>query len=80
MGNALQHSERELERPDWKQWTPIYGIYEIRRANATNRPAINDEESSPITYYGGFVYHGVAASALGLAVLHGLAQLVEKIF
>ena len=79
-----QSLERELEKekPDWKQWIPVYGLREIYRANFVEiAPAINDDkENHPIRYHGSYIYHAVTTIAAGAGAMYGLAQLVEKLF
>jgi len=73
-----QSLEKESEKPDWKQWIPVFGIYKICRANFVEKaPAIdNDPTNHPIRYYGSAVYHAV--TTVGVAC--GLVKLIEKLF
>ena len=74
-----QSLERRLEKPNWKQWIPIYGLYEIMRAQyITNAPAVTDDDlENPLslTWQGSLVLH--TAGLIGAT--YGLVKLVEKL-
>jgi len=82
MESNTQSLERELEKPDWKQWIPVWGLRELYRANfVEGAPAINgDAANHPVRYYGSMIYHPIAAIGTVAGTVYGLAQLVEKLF
>lgn len=68
--------ESILEKPSWKQWIPIYGIYEIYRAQyVTRTPAVTDGVDLTLVWQGSLVLH--ATSLLGAT--YGLTKLAEKL-
>jgi len=77
-----QSLDRELEKPDWKQWIPLFGLREIYRANfVENVPAINDDsENNPVRYRGAIIYHSITVAGTTAGTIYGLAQLVETLF
>lgn len=35
--------ETKIEKPDWKQWFPLYGLYKVKVDNREDKPTIIDE-------------------------------------
>ncbi len=35
--------ETEIEKPDWKQWLPLYGLYKVKVDNREDKPTIIDD-------------------------------------
>lgn len=80
MEHRSQSLERKSEKPDWKQWIPIYGLYEIYRAQyITKALAVTDddlEDPLSLMWQGSLALHGTSL----LGATYGLAKLVEKLF
>lgn len=79
MESEPQNLEKELEKPDWKQWIPVYGLSRIYRAEIDGAPSISDE-NYPIRCSGSCAYHGITAATAIVGTMYGLTQLVEKLF
>ena len=48
--------ERLDEKPDWKQWIPVYGIYQIKRDLDEGKPTFNMSN----------IYHAVSTVAIAM--------------
>ena len=70
--------EKRLEKPDWKQWLPVYGCVKITYNLYKNMPTILDKDPSKEPLI--FMYHMISFGAGTYVVLDELAKLVEKIF
>jgi len=86
MENIFESLEKKLEKPDWKQWLPIYGIYQMKKDVAKGKPIIVSERTDegvkpakPLVFFGSLAYQG-ASIATGVAGVYGFYQLVEKLF
>jgi len=68
-GETKMESDEDLERrignPDWKQYLPIYGMYQIRRDYSRNRPLITDDSD-------GIVLNTCLAFYNGISIIAGL--------
>ena len=71
MENKSESLERKLDRPDWKQWLPVYGIYQVKKDIFDNKPTVIDREFSA-SWIGSGIYQAVS--------IYGLLQLAEKLF
>ena len=67
--------EQKAEKIDWKQWLPVYGIYQARKDLETDKPNIF-QISSDAKYLGGLFYHGFS----GAGIVGGLYKLTERLF
>ena len=38
----METLESKIGKPDWKQWLPVYGLYQVMRDNLKGKPSIND--------------------------------------
>lgn len=63
------------EKPDWKQWLPVYGIYELIKDGLNKRPIVNP--NSALAKYTWVIYQ--SASIIYL-VEDGIPKFIEKIF
>lgn len=59
MEHKPESLERKLGKPDWKQWLPIYGIYQIIKDSHNNKPTMVDERDSA-KYWGMTIYQSVS--------------------
>ena len=64
--------EQKTEKIDWKEWIPVYGIYQNIRNDSENKPTATEEEYS----FPHAVYQAVSTIAVGM----GLYILAEKLF
>jgi len=69
---------KESEKPDWKQWIPLYGIVEMHRANYANKSNVAEDASNSAMYVGKIVYHGIATGAI-TAAFGGLVQIIGRL-
>ena len=60
----------EEQKPNWKQWIPIYGVYKIHK---------DDLESKPSYLYDDNVatYHAASAAVVVIGLLVGLEKLLH---
>ena len=73
-----QSLESKLEKPDWKQWIPIFGLYEVSKANIKGAPAINENMiDHPIIYFGGMIYHAMITAGT-ISMIYGLFKIGEE--
>jgi len=69
------------DKPDWKQWIPIYGIYEVCRAASKGEPTIYKNPEHPLLqFYGTAFYHAVVALGTVTGLAYGVTKIAEKIF
>ncbi|OGJ12638.1 hypothetical protein A3K82_02070 [Candidatus Pacearchaeota archaeon RBG_19FT_COMBO_34_9] len=67
----------QRENPDWKQWVPFYGIYQIMKDEQEGKPSVRDNMKS-IQYWGSSIYHGVLTiSPIVIAITKGLEQIFK---
>lgn len=78
MQSKSQTLDHKLERPDWKQWMPISGVFAARKALSLGKPTVLDygRGIARETYFLGYVLF--QGSSL-LATSYGLYQLAEKL-
>ncbi len=76
-------SAKEGQKPDWKQWLPVYGIYKIRKDSEHAKPVIMDSKGSPRDILIG-TYHLLSGISVTLAtaagIAYGIEALIEKLF
>ena len=69
----MESLEVKAQKPDPRQWVPIFGIEQIEKDRTNGRPTIN--------YYLGVIYHaGNTALALGVTSyvsLYTLGKILE---
>jgi hypothetical protein len=75
MKNKFESLEMELDKPNWKQWLPVYGIYQVNKDLFDDKPTIIDREDSA-SWYDSAAYQAVSI----IATVYGLSQLAEKLF
>ncbi len=75
--DRLKFSETRTARPNWKQWIPIYGIYQVYRDLRNEKPTVIDCPLS-VTWFCSGLYQAVAFTSASEGILSGLSRLVEK--
>ena len=63
--------EQKTEKIDWKEWIPVYGIYQNIRNDSENKPTATEGEYS----FPHSVYQAVSTIAVGM----GLYILAERL-
>lgn len=83
MENTSQSLKRKLDKPDWKQWLPVYGIYRTIKDVRNDRPSIiiNEtedgvEQARLSVFSGSAIYQAASVVVAG----YGLYQMTEKLF
>lgn len=82
MENKMLSLENEVDKPDWKQWLPVYGIYKTLKDNSNNKPNIifsRTEPTSDLVFWGSALYQGVS-TVTAVVGIYKLYQFVEKLF
>lgn len=59
-------------KPDWKQWIPIYGIYQTEKDFDEGKPVIMNRACSS--------YQALSSIAVSAGVIYGLFKLAGKLF
>ena len=69
------------KNPDWKQWIPVYGIYQSTKDNRNGKPSLyGNMENHSIRYWGSIIYHSITSGAtLGFISEKGLKKLLDKL-
>ena len=73
----MKSLERNLEKPDWKQWLPLWGVYQIEKDLSENNPTILDEEYGSKMLVGAIAVHALYAMAATSGVLYWLRNLID---
>jgi len=58
-------------KPDWKQWIPIYGIFKAFNDEKNDKPTIY--QGGPLNYYSSMAYHIVTSTS----TIIGLIELTK---
>ena len=86
--NSKSLEEELREKPDWKQWLPVVGIYYINEAKRKSLSSIRDFNEGHLfrDAFAG-LYHGITLGVVAGCALYdityGISQLgkiVEKLF
>jgi len=90
MSGSSESLERKLGKPDWKQWWPVYGLFQEAIDEREGRPIVGVEVSEggtkrikPLTYIGNSLYQSasiVAFSALSACGIYEVKNLVSQLF
>ncbi|MCK4553071.1 hypothetical protein KAT80_02615 [Candidatus Pacearchaeota archaeon] len=80
MESKSESLERKLESPNWKQWLPVYGIYQVIKDKLGDKPTIIDFERGAGSFYGSAAYQAVSIAVASGGTIYGLHQLAEKLF
>jgi len=71
MGEIKSESlETRLERPNWKQWLPVYGVYSMIKDGLNNGPFVGDSKTSPKVDWGYGIYQSISIITLTLGVCY----------
>jgi len=62
------------KNPDWKQWIPIYGVYQIIKDALNDKPSLYGGGTNITKQLVGTVYHGVVTF---FPILKGLETLIK---
>jgi len=69
--------EQRSNKPDWKQWLPVYGIHQINKDHSKDKPLIIDQNM--FSFSASLAYHAVSTVATISGAVYGLYQLAEKL-
>ncbi len=78
MSLELKLETERQEKPDWKQWIPVYGIIQIAQDTKRNKPTIMDGNRSRCILYGSAFYHGFFSTVATYSGIYALYTLAEK--
>ncbi|MEK6918055.1 MAG: hypothetical protein AABW51_03840 [Nanoarchaeota archaeon] len=53
--------EKELEKPDWKQWLPVWGIYVADKAIRDGKLSLANFEFYDLRFHFFVAYHAICA-------------------
>jgi len=71
----------ENQKPDWKQWIPIYGLFKGAKEELRGKPTILDNPTNNLNGYvksfGAFYYHVITAEGILIGAYKGLEQLLR---
>ena len=74
----MESLEKRLEKPDWKQWLPFWGIYQIEKDSSNNKPSVLDEEYGNKMFVGAVAVHMGDILIAGAGALYWLHNLINK--
>lgn len=72
--------ETKLDRPDLRQWLPVYGMYQVKQDLVNGKPTVIDAERGAVSFCGSAAYHAVFFVAGAYTTVTLLYCLSEKIF
>ena len=70
----MDKAKIEKQNPNWKQWIPIYGIYQAIGDKLDKKPSVIDLKNHPAIYLCSAVYHGVITSGIIVGSLELLVK------
>ncbi|MBR9683872.1 hypothetical protein GOV03_05020 [Candidatus Woesearchaeota archaeon] len=80
----MENLESEVQKPNWKQWLPLYGVKQILKDDEAGKPLIIGKEEHSVRYCATGLYHSLFVMPLTLGVLasaaYGINGLVENLF
>jgi hypothetical protein len=71
-------SLEEIDKPDWKQWLPVYGIYQLVSDGFKRKPTIIDNRRGETIFLGSAIYQATSLIALTYGVSFGLGAIIEN--
>lgn len=87
MKEKFESLEKKLDKPDWRQLLPIYGIYQGMKDAMNGKPNFMQErteheirETKPTIFYGNIIYQTISVFAAYVGITYGLSKLAEKLF
>ncbi len=74
----LDELTAQRKSPDWKQWIPIYGFYQIVKDRDEGKPSLSrDSLNHPLRHSGSAIYHGVVTGLTIGGLYLGLVKLLQ---
>lgn len=70
--------ERKLGKPDWKQWIPFFGIYQLEKDLSKNNPTIIDEEYGNKMLIEAMAVHIGSVLAVGAGIIYSLINYIKS--
>src|SRR3989338_7423641 len=87
MDGKSESLEHKVEKRDWKQWLPGYGVYQVLKDDDLGKPTILADVTNegvtqikPLVYYGTAAYQSIFIGVGLYGAVYGLSQLAEKLF
>ncbi|MCD4666202.1 hypothetical protein K8R47_00120 [archaeon] len=73
----MERLEKKLKKPDWKQWVPVYGIYQIFKDKVNNKPSLADDfADKELRLFCSVLYQSTSV----VAFTGGIYKFIEKLF
>lgn len=75
----MENLEKKIEKsqkPDWKQWIPVAGLYFVARDKYERKPSLIDTRP-PLRHFCGIVYHQIFSA---YPAYLGARELLERLF
>ena len=65
-------------KPNWEQWTPVYGFYMALKDLRDGKPSIDcDITNHQLRYFGSGIYHALTSGIIISGALIGLEKLLR---
>ncbi len=74
MKSKPESLEMMLEKPNWKQWLPIYGVYQIKKDFFRGKPTIIDKGKG-LSYNGSALYQAISIVGAYIGAINFLSEL-----
>jgi len=65
------------EKPDWKQWLPLWGMYQVNKDAKNGKPTIMDDENS-WKYNLSIVHQAISFTASYAGLYYAFPYLADK--
>jgi hypothetical protein len=72
--------EKKLEKPDWKQWLPICGLYRFHLDSKAEKPLVTQMNTKKEAVYRKWFYQTYQSSSIAIGIIgtfYGLAKLLQ---
>jgi len=75
----------EKENPDWKEWLPIYGLYQMQKDAKNGKLTIIDDANKISGYAWAYhaasivIYHAMSMAGIISGAYYGIYILLEKL-
>jgi hypothetical protein len=76
----MKDLEKKIEEPDWRQWLPIYGLYQLKSDSKAGKPLVIGMETKKEAVYRKWCYQTYQSSSITIGtigIFYGLAQLLQ---
>ncbi len=76
----MQNLENKIEEPDWRQWLPIYGLYQLHKDSKAGKLLVMGMKTKKEAIYHRWCYQTYQSSSIALGTIgtfYGLAQLLQ---